>query len=145
MAVELAVMVPVAIVVGLIVFNLARFCEACVAFDRIAADAVISQGVSPAGDAGVVAVDEVSSVIESALDMRSCEVAVTAEQLTGQARSGLGIGFPVSPLLTRFTCTLSYRPWPSSFVMAGVAFTPPVVLTHTRVLVVDRYRGGVVI
>ena len=49
LAVELAVMVPVCIVVALIVFNLCRFIEACATFDRVAMDAVISQGVSPPG------------------------------------------------------------------------------------------------
>ena len=58
---------------------------------------------------------------------------------------GRGLTFPVSPLLTTYTCTLRYRPWPGSFVIAGVAFRPPVALRHTKTLVVDRFRPGVVV
>lgn len=145
MVVELAVVLPVCIVVALVVFNLCRFVEACATFDRVAPDAVIAQGVSPAGEqSSLSAAGQVQSSIQSALDMSTCEVSV---QLSGapQDVAGPGIGFSVSPLLTTFTCTLRYRPWPGSFVIAGVVFSPPVALTHTRTLVVDRYRPGVVV
>ncbi len=145
MAVELAVTIPVAIVVGLIVLNLCRFAEACATFDRVAFDAVVSQGVSPPGEQSALsAAGAVRSRIESALSMRSCEVSVTVSG-AGQPAGGDGLSFPVSPLLTTFTCTLRYRPWPGSFVIAGVRFGPPVSLTHVRTLVVDRYRPGVVV
>lgn len=145
MTVELAVLVPVVIVVALTVFNLMRFVSACSAFDRIAADAVVSQGVSPKGEAKAAAVNEVEQTIKAALDMHSCSVEVHAEPVYGgDSKIGAGIGFPVSPLLTRFVCTLRYKPWPSSFVIAGVVYRAPISLEHTRTLVIDRYRGGVV-
>ncbi len=145
MAVELAVVLPVCIVVALVAFNLCRFIEACATFDRVAPDAVIAQGVSPAGEQSALsAAGQVRSSIQSALDMSSCEVSVQVSGASqGAARSA--VGFSVSPLLTTFTCTLRYRPWPGSFVMAGVVFTPPIALTHTRTLVVDRFRPGVVV
>ena len=145
MAVELAVVLPVCIVVALVAFNLCRFIEDCATFDRVAPDAVIAQGVSPAGEQSALsAAGRVRSSIQSALDMSSCEVSV---QVSGASRSAArsAVGFSVSPLLTTFTCTLRYRPWPGSFVMAGVVFTPPIALTHTRTLVVDRFRPGVVV
>ena len=145
MAVELAVMVPVCIVVGLIVFNLCRFVEACATFDRVAADAVISHGVSPAGEQSIhSSVGSVRESIERALDMRTCEVSVDVSA-PEPVPTGGGLSFPISPLLSTYTCTLRYHPWPGSFVMAGVSFSPPVVLTHERVLVVDRFRPGVVV
>ena len=77
MAVELAVVLPVCIVVALVVFNLCRFVEACATFDRVAPDAVIAQGVSPAGEqSSLSAAGQVRSSIQSALDMSSCEVTV---------------------------------------------------------------------
>lgn len=146
MTVELAVLVPVVIVVALTVFNLMRYVSACSAFDRIAADAVIAQGVAPAGGAQLTAVSEVEQSISSALDMRSCTVSVQAESAAADSKTaGLGVGFPLSPLLTRFECTLSYTPWPSSLVIAGMTYKAPLQLQHTRTLVVDRYRGGVVV
>lgn len=145
MAVELAVMIPVIVVVGLIVFNLCRFVEVCAAFDRIAPDAVISHGVSPAGEQSALSsAGSVQSCIESALASSNCDVSVSVSGAEPVA-VGRGLTFPVSPLLTTFTCTLQYHPWPGSFVIAGVAFSPPVTLNHTRTLVVDRYRPGVVV
>lgn len=142
MAVELAVLIPVIVVVALVVFNLGRFVALCATFDRASMDAVISQGVSPAGSArGLAAVDEVCSCIEDALGRSSsCHVEVSVER----ASSDGGGALTLSPLLTRFRCTLSYAPWPSAFVIAGVPFDAPLVLRHERTLVVDRYRPGVV-
>lgn len=144
-AVELAVVLPMTIVVALVIFNLCRFVEACATFDRVAPDAVISQGVSPAGEqSSLSSAGQVKSCIERALSMRSCEVDVTvAGEL--ETHPAQGVGFSMSPLLTTYTCTLRYHPWPGSFVLAGVPFRPPVSLVHVRTLVVDRYRPGVVV
>ena len=62
MTVELAVLVPVVIVVALVVVNLMEFVDACAAFDRLSLDEVIAEGVSPAGEqnmpASVAAVED---------------------------------------------------------------------------------------
>ena len=79
------------------------------------------------------------------MDSKSCTVEVTSRSLTGEERRREGISFPVSPLLTDFVCTLSYHPWPSSFVIAGVSYDSPLVLRHSRSIVVDRFRSGVVV
>lgn len=143
MAVELAVLMPVVVVVALVVYNLARFVALCAVFDRVAPDAVLVHGVCPAGiQTDVVAVDKVRRQIEESLDAAEvCAVYVDASRLREEAGTGL---FRLSPSLTRFTCTLSFRPWPSSFVLAGASYDAPPVLTHQKVLVVDRYRSGVV-
>ena len=59
---------------------------------------------------------------------------------SGASASGLA-----SPLLTRFVCTLTYRPWPSLVRLPGVTFEAPVALRHERDIVVDRFRSGVVV
>ena len=144
MTVELAVLIPVVVVMALVIHNLAGFVSACAAFDRIALDAVISQGVSPAGEqTDLGATEAVSSCISQALGREgTCSVEVRAERLTDASGS---YDFSVAPLLTRYVCTLVYRPWPSSFSIAGVAYRAPVELRHERSIVVDRYRPGVVI
>lgn len=141
---ELAALIPVVVVVALSSFNLARYVALCATFDRVALDAIVSQGVSPAGaQTAMAAVGEVRKCIEDALgDVRSCEVEVSAEPL-GETDRGRKLF--VSPLLTSFRCTLVYRPWPSTFVIGGVVYESPVTLRHERSLVVDRYRPGVVI
>lgn len=143
MAVELAVLMPAVLVVALVVYNLARFVELCAVFDRVAFDAVLSEGVSPAGSYATVArLDAVERQIERALDAGdACSVEVSA------TRVGAGPGattFSLAPWLTRITCTLRFRPWPHAFVVAGVAYDAPVALCHERALVVDRFRPGVV-
>lgn len=146
MAVELAVLVPIMLVVGLTVVNLMQFIEACAVFDRVALDAVVSQGVSPSGAVTESAsIDAVRSCIESALGSDRCSISVEASGVSSASGSGKGISFPVSPLLTDFTCTLSFHPWPGSFVIAGVPYSSPFVLTHTRSIVVDRFKAGVVV
>lgn len=145
MAVELAVLMPVIIVVGLIVFNLMRFVELCAAFDRIALDAIVSQGVSPEGEQSEqAAAQAIKACVEEALASTACTVEVSASS-TVDGGSGRGLSFPVSPLLTTYVCTLSYRPWPSSFVIAGVPYQSPLVLKHERALTVDRFRPGAIV
>lgn len=147
MAVELAVLMPVIIVVGLIVYNLMRYTELCALFDRVALDAVVSQGVAPSGTlADWAATDAVRSCIEDSLPRDRVEIAVEVRGVSGERGGGRsGLSFPISPLLTEFCCTLRYQPWPASFSIAGVPYGSPLVLTHERTLVVDRYRSGVVI
>lgn len=143
MAVELAVLMPVVVVVALVIFNLGRFVELCAVFDRAAMDAVIAKGVSPQGSQSVVsAVDEVKVALSAAMyDHGRCEVAVEAQP----ASQGNGTTFTTSPLLTRFTCSFVYRPWPSSLVLAGIRCNVPFALHHERSLVVDRHKSGVVV
>ncbi len=144
MTVELAVVVPVAIVVALIVLNLMWFVEACAAFDQAALDAVVAHGVSPAGEQeGSAAVAQVTAALERAMGREgTCEVEVSAQVVSG---GGEAAPLVVSPFLTRYTCTLVYRPWPRLLRMPGVTYEAPLALRHERELVVDRYRPGVVV
>ena len=144
MTVELAVMVPVTIVVALIVLNLMWFVEACAAFDQAALDAVVAHGVSPAGEqTQAAAVAQVESALEQALGREgACEVEVSAQAVSGGDEP---TSLAISPLLTRYTCTLIYRPWPRLLRMPGVTYEAPLALRHERELVVDRYRPGVVV
>lgn len=143
MTVELAALVPVVVVMALTLYNLAGFVIACAAFDRIAPDAVISQGVSPAGEqSDLTATQAVSECITGALGRETtCSVEVRAERLS---ESSGATDITLAPFLTRFVCTLVYRPWPGAFSIAGVSFSPPVTLRHERSIVVDRFRTGVV-
>lgn len=144
MVVELAVVVPAAIVVALVVYNLMGFVVACAAFDQAALDAIVSHGVSPAGEqTRVAAVEEVRSHLADALDGQGdCEVEVRAESVSGDDTSA---SFVVSPLLTRYVCTLVYRPWPRYLRLPGITLEAPLALRHERELVVDRFRSGVVV
>ncbi len=147
MVVEFAVLMPVAIVVALIVFNLVQFASSCSRFDRVALDAVTSQGVAPAGNQNTeTAVGAVQGALEQGMGDLHVEVSVRAEGPSmGGKGSGHELDFPVSPLLTRFVCTMRYEPWPRVGSIAGVHGGSPVALTHERSLTVDRYRAGVIV
>lgn len=144
MTVELAVMAPVAIVVALVVLNLMGFVEACAAFDQAALDAVVAHGVAPAGgQTEEAAAREVRAALELALGREDrCEVEVSCEGILEGERATGGL---TSPLLTRYVCTLVYRPWPRFARLPGITFEAPLALRHERSLVVDRYRPGVVV
>lgn len=144
MTVELAVTIPVVIVVTLVVLNLAGFVEACAAFDQAARDAVLAHGVAPTGEqVESVAAAEVRSALEGLLGREGrCEVEVRLEPASESPSAG---SLVMSPLLTRFVCTLRYRPWPRLLRLPGVTYEAPLVLTYECELVVDRYRPGVVI
>ena len=107
MTVELAVMTPVVIVIALVVLNLMGYVEACAAFDQAAQDAVIAQGVAPAGSQNEArATEEVRSLLEDLLGREDrCEVEVRAEAVSGGAEGS----FVISPLLTRYVCTVHGR------------------------------------
>lgn len=144
MAVELAVVMPVAIVVALTVYNLGRYVQLCAAFDQVSLDAIVSQGVSPPGQQSEYsAVASIRSVVAEALEGDDFRVLVS----TGEGSSGDGAGstFSMAPLHTRYVCTLEYRPWPRSLVIGGVRYESPVRLRHQRSLVVDRFKSGVVV
>lgn len=144
MTVELAVLVPVVIVVALVVVNLMEFVDACAAFDRLSLDEVIAEGVSPAGEQSMPAsVAAVEDALRAALGREThCDVEVRAERVSaGEGESLLS----VAPLLTRYTCTLVFRPWPRELRLPGISYSAPLELRHERTLVIDRYRPGVVV
>ena len=129
MVVELAVLVPVVLVVALVGVNLMEFMALCARFDRACLDAVVSHGVSPAGE-------------QSQVGGSPCVVRVSAERLDDGAG---GASFEISPFLTRYTCSMTFAPWPRELRLPGVSLEAPAVLSHSRELVVDRFRPGVVI
>lgn len=141
MTVELAVLVPVVLVVALVGVNLMEFVTLCARFDRASLDAVTSHGVSPSGEQSQVgATGEVREALELAMGSASCEVQVSAERVGDERGGG---SFAISPLLTRFTCTMTFVPWPHELRLPGISLEAPAWLTHTRELVVDRFRPGV--
>ncbi len=144
MCVEAAIVLPVVLVCALIVYNLMLFIDACAAFDRISLNAVVTQGVAPSGEQSIAAsVQAVEEAITSSLGREAnCEVEVTAQKLDEPASSST---FVISPFLTRFTCTLRFKPWPRLIRMPGITLEAPLYLVHERTLVVDRFRPGVVV
>ena len=142
MAVELAVLIPVIVACALVVVNVMRYAELCARFDRVAPDAVLAHGVSPSGATSSLAgVDEVRSAIEHGMSPMACEVEVSVEDLMEGTSGAL---LDLSAGTTRFTCTLVFRPWPSSVSIAGVGYQAPASIRHEREIVIDRYRAAII-
>lgn len=135
MVVEMAVVTPVMIAMAIVVLNLMWFIEASARFDRVAPDAVLAMAVSPEG-----------GIDGSGGNWAVCQaIEVSVESYSAwELAEPDGIGFSFAPHLTRYVCTLTYHPWPSGFSVAGFDASIPVELTHQSMLVVDRYRSGVI-
>ena len=142
--VEMAVVVPVLLVLALIVYNIMLFVAATVRFDRIAPDIVAAHAVSPSGESDGSTDDSVGvieSQIEGAMAGYDVEIEVTCTE--GGAGSGDDLLTLIGGLRT-YRCSMRMRPWPSSLSIAGVDLGAPVALAHHRDVTVDPWRPGVV-
>lgn len=131
MTLEMAVALPVLIVVAVIAVNAMTFFGDCAVFDRVAHEAVRVHATAPAyqqtGDESCALIEQ---SIRAQMDASNLEVTVE--------RSATGVD------LDAFTMTLGYHPTlfgrglrPDVF---GVSLPP---LTHTTRYVVDSYKPGV--
>lgn len=144
MCIELVVLMPIILVVILISYNVGMYCNLCSRFDRCAQEAILVQGVAPAGEQSAQhASEEIQNQLRAAMDTELCDIEVQNDAL--HADPSRPLSYAISPLLTRYTCTMKYKPWPSSFVCAGVAFSPQAYVEHKKSLVVDRFRAGALV
>lgn len=140
-AVEMAVVVPVLVVLALIAYNVGVFTAAVARFDRLAPDIVMARAVS-AGEGEGSRADIVRAALEEAMAGYDLEIEVVEE--IEEAEGGVdALVSLVAPLRT-YRCTMRYAPWPSSFSIAGVAARVPAFLAHERAVTVDVWRSGVV-
>lgn len=143
MSVELAILIPVVVVVALIGWNLMRYVQYCARFDQLAADAVISQGVSPGGVA--TQVDAARAVRQTIQDAMGSGVEIQVEASAVGRDGKEATHFTLAPHLVRFSCTMRMAPWPSRIQIAQVGYQAPAVLAHSVELVVDTHKSGVVV
>ena len=129
--VELAVMLPVAIVVAIVVVNALTFFGTCASFDRVARQTVCAWAAAPAAgeDAG-----DVAARLADALEERFAESHTAVSVRAEAASAGL----------VRFTARIEY--FPTLFGLGlrsevfGVALPP---LVHEVDLAVDAYKPGI--
>lgn len=144
MTVELALLFPVLLVLACICISCIQFIYACTYFDQMALDEIISQGVSPSGSGGD---DAVVREIQEALNYSFSNfkrVNIEVRQTTlGEKATDEILSFLTG--YKKIECTLNYVPWPLSAHMSFMGVHAPIKLSHTRSLVIDTYKGGVVI
>ena len=133
MTIELAVAMPVLIIVAVIAVNALTFFVDCAVFDRVAHEATRTFAASPAYGQGA---DRNCALIEQAirdaLNQPNVDISV--------AHSSTGFGFD------EFTATVDYHP-----TLFGMGLRESVfginlpTLTHVATYVVDCYKPGVVV
>ena len=129
--VELAVMLPVAIIVAVVVVNALTFFGTCAPFDRVARQTVCAWAAAPAAgeDAG-----DVAALVADELEERFADPHTAVSVRVETASAGL----------MRFTARIEY--FPTLFGLGlrsevfGVALPP---LVHEVDLVVDAYKPGI--
>lgn len=129
--VELAVALPVAIIVAVIAVNALMFFSLCASFDRVARQAIcVWVAVPAAGEGAEEGVARVRDELRQAVGAPNVAVDARAE------RTGAN--------LTRVTARIEYRPTLFGLgireEVLGVALPP---LTHEIALTVDAYRPGI--
>lgn len=133
MTIELAVAMPVLIVVAVIATNAITFFADCAVFDRVAHDAVRVHAASPAYAQGA---DQSCALIEKtigeAIDQPNVEI--------GVRRGATGFGFD------QFTATIEFHPTLFGLGLRTEVFGIALpTLSHSTTYVIDCYKPGVVI
>ena len=133
MTVELAVAMPVLIIVAVIAVNAMTFFVDCAVFDRVAHQAVRTHAASPAyGQGSGQSCALVEQEIERALDRQNLDISVTCGAVAGDFES--------------YTATVEFHP--TLFGMglrSEVLGVPLPTLTHSTTYVVDVYKPGVIV
>lgn len=129
--VELAVVLPVAIVVAVVAVNALAFFGTCASFDRVARQAICTWGAAPAASQEVdVAAQQVRDELERVVGAPHVSVSVRSEA----APQGL----------TTFTARLEYLPTLFGLGLRHEIFGVPLPpLVHEVTMAVDVYRPGV--
>lgn len=133
MTVELAVAMPVLIVVALIAVNACTFFVDCALFDRVAHDAVRVHAASPGyRQTTAQSCSLIEQEIRAVLDDPNLNVSVTCEHALFD--------------FERFVATLEYSPTLFGIGMRSSVFGVEMPrASHTTALTVDVYKPGVII
>ena len=133
MTVELAVAMPVLIIVAVIAVNAMTFFCQCAVFDRVAHEAVRVHAAAPAyGQGPGQSCALVEQDIRAVLDDSNIDVTV--------AHDSVGADFD------RYTATIEYRPTLFGLGLRSQVFGVALpTMTHSTSYVVDSYKPGVVV
>ena len=133
MTIELAVAMPVLIVVAVIAVNALTFFAECAVFDRAVHEAVLVHAASPAYGQGL---DQSCALVEQAV----LETLGTAGDDVSVTYGDAGFDF------VQFTATLEYHPTLFGLGLRSEVFGVGLpTLTHATTLVVDVYKPGVIV
>ena len=143
MSVELAVLMPVALALLVIVVDLMVFMGDCARFDRVSAQMVRINVASPSADAyGRDASGAIQQGISAAMggrDRLDIQVSYQGKLYSATDEDGL---LSLLPQPQCYRCSMTYHPWPFNVGFLGFA---PLSIQHHRDYVIDSYRPGILI
>jgi Flp pilus assembly protein TadG len=130
-SIEMAFLLPLALVVALIAVNALVFFEECARFDRTVRQTVVALGSTPsAGQTTEALTQQVSAVLNAQYEESPIEIEIAAQKR--------------SDGLISYTAEMAYQPTlfglPFRTSVFGVMFP---TLRHSTNMVVDVYRPGV--
>ncbi|WP_028263315.1 hypothetical protein [Atopobium fossor] len=145
MSIELAVLMPVVLVMSLLVFNLARYLGLGMKFSAECSHAIVNLGTTQTSTIQQLGnPTAVKQAIEKNMQLNDLgEIEVQVHERNHFIAETTTFSF--LPKVHEYICTLRIKPWPSHFVIAGVSFSPPPFMVYEYRLFVDPYRSGVVV
>ncbi len=146
MAVEFAFVAPVLIVMGLVVFSLTQYLYLSNKFDHVCRQVIVVDGIAPQGDESQNEINErIRSLIADQFKNDNVSVVVTSDFIDSSGVAHLPSDSRIIPFLKKYTCTMEYRPIFSDIQLSFVRSRGPFVLKSTCEVVVDPYRGGILV
>ncbi len=133
MTIELAIAIPVLIIVAVIAVNALTFFVQCAEFDRVTHEAVRTYAVSPSYGQGIdQSCTQIEQAIRDAIDESNIDIQVNY--------GGAGFDF------NSFTATLEYHPTLFGLGLRSEVFGVALpTLSHTTSYVVDVYKPGLIV
>ena len=133
MTIELAVAMPVLIIVAVIAVNAMTLFADCAVFDRVAHEAVRVHAAAPGYGQGP---DQCCALVE-----QDVVAALGADNVEVQVSHGMtGVDFD------QYTATLVFHPTLFGLGLRSEVFGVPLpAFTHTTTYVVDSYKAGVIV
>jgi hypothetical protein len=144
MAVELAVALPVILIMLGVLVNTMCYLNVCARFDRLAAEAVRIEAVSPAyGDYGSQSrADKVAALLRRKFADKAGTVRIEVFVQRGPRPEAGGLSIPLAPQPETYVCVLHYSPAGLGVNFFGMDLLS---LEHRRFYLIDPFRPGVLL
>ncbi len=145
LAVEFAVVAPILIALGLIIFDLSHYLYLTGKFDHVCRQTIVSQGVSPEGNETSSEIDaRVKRLIENEFkDESRVDITLTSSLIDSSGAAKNESDLRLIPFLKRYNCTLSYSPIFARASIGTIRLDAPLSLKKSVEVVIDPYRAGI--
>ncbi len=146
MAVEFALVAPVLIVVGLVLFSLTQYLFLSNKFDHVCRQVIVVEGISPQGNESREDIDRnVQSLIAEKFQTSKVDISVSSQYVDSKGASRSPSDLRLIPFLKKYTCTMTYHPIFTDISAGHVSTHGPFTLEKTCEVIVDPYRGGILV